>query len=368
MDFGVPKEVRDLERRVGLTPGGVHMLVKAGHTVYVERGAGHGAGFSDEAYRGVGAQIVYSAEEAYRRAEVAVKVTRPTAAEHALFRHGQTLFGFLHLPVASPDFLAALRESEITAIAYETIQDEQGELPVLLPTSEVAGRLAPVIAGHLLGDIHEGRGILLSGIPGIPPADVVILGAGVLGANAARAFVGAGAQVTVLDRDLRKLQHLDEALYGRAVTMLATPYNIEKAVEFADVLVGAVHVPGQRAPVLVSRAMLRRMRPRAVILDFSIDSGGCIETSRPTTHRDPTFIAEGIIHYCVPNVPARVARTASYALTNASLPYLLAIGQEGVDAAIRRDSSLARGVLLYQGRLANPRVAAALGQEVEITL
>jgi len=368
MNFGVPKEVRDLEQRVGLTPAGVYALVKAGHTVYIERGAGHGAGFSDEAYRGVGGQIIYSAEEAYRRADVVVKVTRPTAAEHALFRPGQTLFGFLHLPVASPDFLAALRESEITAIAYETIQDEHGNLPVLSPTSEVAGRLAPVIAGHLLGDIHEGRGILLSGIPGIPPAAVVILGAGILGSNAARAFLGAGAQVTVLDKELHKLQHIDQILGSRVVTLLATPYNLEKAVEFADVLVGAVHVPGQRAPILVTRAMLRKMRPRAVILDFSIDSGGCIETSRPTTHRDPTFIVEGIIHYCVPNVPARVARTASYALTNASLPYLLLIGREGVEAAIRQDVSLAHGVLLYKGRLANPRVAAALGQEVEVTL
>lgn len=368
MEFGVPREVRDLENRVGLTPAGVHALVEASHTVYVERNAGTGAGFSDEDYRAVGAQIVYSPEEAYGRAEVVVKVTRPTAAEHDLLRPGQAVACYLHLAVASPDLLEALRGREITAIAWETVQRDDGTLPALLPSSEVAGRLAPIIAGQFLQTVHGGRGILLSGLPGVPPAAVVILGAGVVGTNAARAFSGNGAQVTVLDRDIRHLQRLDELFNGRVATMLSTPYNVRRAVKFADVLVGCVYVPGARAPVLVTHDMVRSMRRGAVIIDFSIDNGGCVATSRPTTHRDPTFVAEGVIHFCVPNTPARVARTASYALTNAILPYLLSIGERGVEAAIREDPSLARGVNVYQGRLANPQVAAALGMTLEVEL
>jgi alanine dehydrogenase len=358
MEFGVPSEVRSKEYRVGLTPAGVDSLTKAGHTVYVEQGAGAGAGFDDEDYRVVGARLVYSAEEAWRRPQVVVKVTRPTATEHAYFQ-GQTILAFLHLAVSSPDLLAALRERRMTAIAYEMIQADDGTFPVLHATSEVAGRLAPIIAGSLLETMTwrapdenpDGRGILLGGVPGVPPANVVILGAGVTGRNAARAFLGIGAQVTVLDSDISRLTGLDDWLQGRAVTMLATPYNIGKAVTFADVLIGAVYVVGHRAPVLVSRDMVRAMRPRAVIIDFSIDQGGCVETSRPTTHRDPTFIAEGVIHYCVPNVPARVARTASYALTNALLPYLTDIGALGIDTALHTRHALRQGLNVYRGAL-----------------
>jgi len=368
MEFGIPKEVRDLEHRVGLTPAGVNALVEAGHTVYVERNAGAGAGFSDENYRAVGAQIVYSAEEAYGRAEVAVKVSRPTAAEHDLLRPGQAVACYLHLAVASPDLLEALRQREITTIAWETVERDDGTLPALLPTSEVAGRLAPIIAGQFLQTVYGGRGILLSGLPGVPPATVVILGAGVLGTNAARAFIGNGAQVIVMDRDIRKLQHLDEMFSGQVATMLSTPYNIRRAVEFADVLLGCVYVPGARAPILVTHDMVRRMRRGAVIIDFSIDNGGCVATSRPTTHRDPVFVEEGIVHFCVPNTPARVPRTASHALTNAALPYLLSIGERGVETAIREDRSLARGVNVYRGRMANPQVAAALGVPLEVEL
>ncbi len=358
MEFGVPSEVRSKEYRVGLTPAGVDTLTKSGHTVYVERGAGAGAGFDDEDYRAVGARLVYQAEEVWRRAQVVVKVTRPTAAEHAYFQ-SQTVLAFLHLAVSSPDLLAALRERKMTAIAYEMIQADDGTFPVLNPTSEVAGRLAPIIAGSLLEtmtyraaeDQPEGRGILLGGIPGIPPANVVILGAGVVGRNAARAFLGAGAQVTVLDKHILRLQYVDDWLHGRAVTMVATPFNIGKAVTFADVLIGAVYVAGQRAPVLVTRDMVRTMRPRAVIIDLSIDQGGCVETSRPTTHRDPIFFAEGVIHYCVPNVPALVARTASYALTNALLPYLMDIGSLGIDDALRTQQALRLGLNVHHGSL-----------------
>jgi alanine dehydrogenase len=365
MNFGVPKEVRELENRVGLTPAGVHALAQAGHAVYVECGAGMGAGFSDENYRNVGATIVYAAEEAFGRADVVAKVTRLTSAEYKFLRVDQTILAFTHLAVASRDLLDALRAHAITMIAYEMIQSDDGALPVLLPSSEIAGRIAPMIASEALSSTRGGRGILLSGVPGVPPAAVVIVGAGVIGMNAARAFLGLGAQVAVLDRDFAKLQRLDEMFPGRITTLIATAYNLNRFVEFADVLVGAVLVPGQRAPVLITREMVKRMRARAVIIDFSIDQGGCVETSRPTTHRDPTFIAEGVVHFCVPNLLARVARTASHAITNAALPFLLDIGASGADSAIRANNALARGVNVWHGKLINVEVAHALGVDVE---
>ncbi|MBI3998209.1 MAG: alanine dehydrogenase [Armatimonadetes bacterium] len=361
MDFGVPREVWSGENRVGLTPAGADMLIRTGHRVYIEQGAGAAAGFADLAYLAINAQVVYSAEEAWRRAQVVVKVAPPTVDECGFFQ-GQALLSFLHLAVASTDLLNALRGDRITAIACEMIQTDDGACPVLHPMSEVAGRMAPVIAGSLLetmiavssGDEARGRGMLLGGIPGIPPANVVILGAGVVGRNAARAFLGLGAQVTVLDQDIARLRRLDEESGGRIVTMLATAYNIGKAVSFADVLIGAVYVPGQRAPLLVTRDMVRSMRPRAVIIDFSIDQGGCVETSRPTTHRAPIYVAEDVLHYCVPNVPARVARTSSHAWTNAVLPYLLMIGEVGVEEALRISRPLRRGLALYRGELPEP--------------
>jgi len=368
MEFGVPKEVRDLEMRVGLAPAGVLALVQAGHAVYVEREAGKQAGFSDEHYRRAGAQVVYSAEEAYGRADVVAKVTRPTAGEQRLFRYGQTIFSFLHLSVSSPDLLEVLSEQNITAVAYETIQDENGVLPVLVPMSELAGRLAPIVAGQLLMTTNGGRGTLLGGIPGVPPAAVVILGGGVLGFNAARAFLGLGAQVTLLDRDVRKLQQMDDALSGRMTTMISNDYNLQRAASFADVLVGCVLNPGQRAPVLISRQMVRRMRPGSVIIDFSIDQGGCVETSRPTTLRDQTYVEEGVIHSCVPNLTATVARTTSYAITNAALPYLLAMGEHGLLGSYKVMPSLLAGINVYQGELVHAGIAAALGRELDSNL
>jgi len=365
MNFGVPKEIRDMENRVGLTPAGVHALVDAGHTVYVENSAGVGAGFAADDFRATGAQICYSADEVYGRADVVAKVTRLTSQEHTLLRDGQTVLSFTHLAVASPDLLETLRKKSITAIAYEMIQAKDGSHPVLLTSSQVAGRAAPGIASEMLSSTRGGRGILLSGVPGVPAAAVVILGGGVVGENAARAFHGLGAQVTVLDRTPEKLQRLDEMFGGCVTTLFATPYNIQRAVEFADVLVGAVLIPGQRAPVLVTRAMVKRMRPRSIIIDFAIDQGGCVETSRPTTHRNSTYIEEGVIHYCVPNILSRVARTASHALLNASLPFLYEIGNSGVDEAIRNNSSLKRGVNTWHGKLVNPKVADALGLPVE---
>lgn len=368
MEFGVPREVRDLEKRVGLTPAGVVALVKAGHTVYVERNAGLEAGFRDDHYEAAGAHIVYSAAEAYGRADVVLKVARPTDTEHQLFRSGQALMAFLHLTVASPDLHQALADHEMTAIAYEMIEEDDGNLPVLVPMSEVAGRLAPIIAGQLLTNREGGRGILLSGIPGVARGIVIIVGSGTLGRNAARAFVGMGAQVIVLDYDVQKLELVDAMFNGTVSTMVANEYNLHRVVSFADVLVGAVLVPGERAPILITREMVRRMRPGAVILDYSIDQGGCVETSRPTTLRDPTFVAEGVIHHCVPNMTAMVARTASHALTNSALPYWLETGDWGLEGALATMLALQRGVKLYRGKIASQRLALALGREVEIDL
>lgn len=368
MEFGVPKEIRDLEKRVGLTPAGVVALVRGGHKVYVERNAGADAGFRDEHYERAGAQIVYSAAEAYGRANVVLKVARPTEHEHRLFGYGQALMSFLHLTVASPDLHAALAEREITALAYEVMEEEDGTLPILVPMSEVAGRLAPIFAGQLLTNPKGGPGILLSGLPGVARAVVVIVGAGHLGRNAGRAFVGLGAQVLVLDSDMQKLRLVDEMFKGTVSTMIANEYNLNRVVSFADVLLGAVLLPGQRAPVLITREMVRHMRPGSVIMDFSIDHGGCVETSRPMTLRDPTFVAEGVTHFCVPNLPAAVARTASHALTNAILPYILKIGECGVECALKEQDALRKGVKLYQGKIASRRLAAALGRDIDIDL
>ncbi len=369
MEFGVPREVRDLDMRVGLTPAGVLTLVQMGHTVYVERDAGVGSGFADEDYRLAGAKIVYSAAEVYGRSDIIAKIARPTEAEHKLFRNGQTIFSFFHLAVASPDLFTALTEHEITAIAYEMIEEDGGERPVLLPASEVAGRFTPIIAGQLLRSgqnltEHQGLGILLGGIPGVPAADVVIIGGGVLGRNAAGSFLGLGSEVTVLDNDVAKLRRLDEQFRGRITTMFANEFNIKRAVNFADVLVGAILTPGERAPTLITRDMVQTMRPGSVIIDFSIDQGGCVETSRPTTLRDPVYVAEGVIHHCVPNITSTVARTTSYAISNAALPYLLAVGEHGVLGAIQRGSALSQGMNLYQGKLVNAKIAAAMGHEV----
>jgi alanine dehydrogenase len=370
MEIGIPKEIRDLETRVGLTPAGVMALVQAGHMVYVERDAGLASGFRDDDYMAAGAQIVFSAAEAYGRADVVAKVTRPTATEHAYFRSGQTIFSFLHLAVASPDLHEALAKHKSTAVAYELVQDDSGRHPVLQPASEIAGRLTPIIAGQLLMGLPSGtggRGTLLGGLPGVPPAAVVIIGAGVLGQNAARAFVGLGAQVTVLDNDVRQLRRVDELHQGRVTTMFSNEHNLRRAALFADVLIGAVMKPGQRAPLLVTREMVRQMRPGAVIIDLSIDQGGCVATSRPMTLRDPTYVVDGVIHHCVPTLTALVGRTTSYAISNASLPYLLAVANGGIEQALRSQPGLRRGLVMHAGKLVHAETAAALNQKMETT-
>ncbi len=362
MNIGVPRERRVSEQRVGLTPAGVELLVADGHQCHVEQGAGLGAGFSDEDYARAGARIVYSGEEAYGRADLVIKVARPTVAELAWLRPRQTVLAFWHLASASPDNLEVLLRQNITAIAYETIQADDGTLPVLRPMSQIAGRMAANVAAYLLQNDHGGKGILLGGVPGVPPAEVVILGAGVVGACAARAFSGMGANVYVLDRELRRLEAVASRC-ERTVTMLAHPVNISKTARFADVLVGAVLVPGARAPLLVSRQLVSEMRPRSVILDIAIDQGGCVETSRPTSHGTPTFVAENVIHYCVPNMAGVLGRTATHALGNAALPFVQLLAAAGAEAAIARSPALARGVATHAGEIAS---AALRGGEARL--
>jgi alanine dehydrogenase len=362
MDIGVPREHLQ-EYRVGLSPDGVAMLVADGHHVYVQSKAGVTSGFSDEDYRHVGGQVVYSDEEVYGRADLIAKLGAPSLAECDLLRHGQIVCGFLHMAVAPKNLIQKLLDKEITAIAYETIQTEDGRLPVVTPMSEIAGRMIPLIAGQLLMNTHGGKGILLGGVPGIPAADVAIVGGGVVGSNAAKAFLGLGAQVTVLDLDPARLRDLDERLGGRANLMLATAHNLKKVCSFADVLVGAILIPGERAPRLITRQMVRSMKSRSVIMDISIDQGGCVETSRPTTIDNPTYVAEDVIHYCVPNMSSVIARTASQALTYAALPFIKLVAKDGLHSALRSCPALAKGVMLTAGRAVGPSVAIAVGQE-----
>ncbi len=359
MNIGIPKERRDMECRVGLTPYGVGLLTKAGHTCYIEQGAGLGAGFPDSHYERVGGHIVYSGEEVYGRADMVLKAVRPTDEELDWLREGQILAGFLHLAAARRHKVEVLLERRITAIAYETIEENDGTLPVLRTMSEVAGRMAPQLAATFLQSDKGGRGVLLSGVPGIPPARVAIIGAGVLGTNAARMFLGLGADVFMLDRSLVRLREIDQEFKGRVTTMVAYPFNIARVARFAEVLIGAVLSPGARAPIVVTREMVRSMKKGAVILDFSIDQGGCVETSRPTTLRDPTFVEEGVVHFCVPNVPGAVPRTATHAFNNAVWPYLRRIAEVGLDQAAEDFPCLARGIVTRNGEIVNQPLAAA---------
>ena len=359
MNVGIPKERRDLELRVGLTPYGVDLLTRAGHVCYVEREAGLEAGFTDYHYEKAGGRIVYSGEEVYGRADLVLKVSRPTEEELDWLCEDQIVTGFLHLAAARHRKVDVLLEKRITAIAYETIERDDGTLPVLRTMSEVAGRMAPQLAATFLQSDHGGRGVLLSGVPGVPPARVAIVGAGVLGTNAARMFLGLGANVFVLDRSLDRLLEVDQEFNGRITTMVAYPFNLARVARFAEVLVGAVLTPGARAPVIITREMIRSMKRGAVILDFSIDQGGCVETSRPTTLRDPVFTEEGVVHFCVPNVPGVVPRTATHAFNNAVWPYLRRIAEVGLGQAAEEMPGLARGIATRDGRIVNETLAAA---------
>ena len=359
MNIGIPKERRDLELRVGLTPHGVELLARAGHICYVETEAGLGAGFTDYHYERAGGRIVYSGEEVYGRSDLVLKAVRPTDEELEWVRDGQIIAGFLHLASARRGKIEVLLEKHVTAIAYETIEEDDGNLPVLHTMSEVAGRMAPQLAATFLQSNYGGRGVLLSGVPGIPAAHVAILGAGVLGINAARAFLGLGAQVFTLDHSLEKLRQIDMQFNGCVTTMVSYPFNIARVARFAEVLIGAILTPGARAPIIVTREMVRSMKKGAVILDFSIDQGGCVETSRPTTLRDPIYVEEGVVHFCVPNVPGAVPRTATHAFNNAVWPCIRRVAEMGLEQAIAEMPSLARGIATKDGEITNEPLAAA---------
>lgn len=364
MIIGVPKEVKDHEFRVSLTPDGARLLCASGHTVWVEPSAGEGSGFSDDDYRQAGARIASSKEQVFREAELIVKVKEPLLPEVPLFRPGQTLFAYLHL-AALPELTKALMDAKITAIAYETTEGPGRSLPMLTPMSEIAGRMAVQVGAHYLERLSGGRGVLLGGVPGVAPGRVVILGSGTVGSSAARIAVGMGAMVTVFGTDPDQLRRLDDSYKGRIVTLASNRVLIDREVEQADLVIGAVLVRGARAPVLVARSVVSRMKRGAVIVDVAVDQGGCVETTRPTTHSDPVYTVDGVLHYAVTNMPGIVPRTSTLALTNATLPYIVRLVSAGVERAIRSDPGLARGVNVANGRVTCKAVAEAHGLRVE---
>ncbi|MDH3706330.1 MAG: alanine dehydrogenase [Acidimicrobiia bacterium] len=362
MIVGVPTEIKDNERRVGLTPASVAELVRHDHTVLVQSGAGVGIGADDRVYEGVGAKIVAGADEVFAGADLVIKVKEPQPVERARLRPEQTLFTYLHL-APDPDQTADLLASGAIAVAYETVTDARGNLPLLAPMSKVAGRLAVQAAAHHLESAYGGAGLLLGGVPGVAPAKVVIIGGGVVGENAAQIAIGMGADVTVLDRDNSVLDRLANR-FGTAVhTMYSTGHSLEAAVIDADVVIGAVLVPGAAAPELVTADMVARMRPGSVLVDVAIDQGGCFETSHPTTHSEPVFIVDGVVHYCVANMPGAVPRTSAHALNNATLPFVLALADLGTGDALRADPHLANGLNIAGGRVTEPAVAEASGYQ-----
>jgi alanine dehydrogenase len=360
MIVGLPKEIKDNEYRVGLTPAGVRALKDAGHDIRVETNAGAGSGFEDSLYERAGATIIESADEVWGSAEMIVKVKEPIAPEYPRMRSGQLLFTYLHL---APDreLTKELIERKVTGIAYETITDRRGTLPLLTPMSEVAGRMAIQVGAHYLEKMSGGRGILLGGVPGVPAARVVILGGGVVGTNAAKIAVGMGAHVTIIDRELDRLRELDDIFLSKISTLASSAYMIHDAISQADLIVGAVLVPGAAAPKLVTREMLKDVPNGAVIVDVAVDQGGCIETSHPTTHSNPTFYVEGVLHYCVANMPGAVPRTSTFALTNATLPYAVKLANKGFFGAIASDAGLKQGVNTYRGHCTYEAVASAQG-------
>ncbi len=360
MKIGCPKEIKPQEFRVGMTPDAAREAIAHGHQVMVETNAGVGAGFADADYAAAGAQIVATADEVFAKADMIVKVKEPQAVERKRLREGQVLFTYLHLapdPAQTKDLIA----SGATCIAYETVTDARGGLPLLAPMSEVAGRLAPQVGAWTLQKANGGRGVLLGGVPGVAPANVVIIGGGVVGTAAARVAVGMGARVTVLDRSVPRLSYLDDIFHGKLVTQYSSAGAVAELARTADMVIGAVLIPGAAAPKLISRAQLATMKPGAVLVDVAIDQGGCFETSRATTHQDPIYEVDGILHYCVANMPGAVARTSTQALGNATLPFLLALADKGWKQACADDRHLLNGLNVHAGKLTYEAVGAALG-------
>lgn len=360
MIVGVPKEIKDRENRVSTTPAGVAEFVLRGHTVIVERGAGAGSGFSDEEYELAGAQLLDSHAAVFEAAEMIVKVKEPIEPEYPLLRSGQVLFTYLHL-AADEKQTRALVESGVQAVAYETVQLGSGPLPLLTPMSEVAGRMSAQVGAHYLERTQGGGGLLLGGVAGVPGANVVVIGGGVVGTNAAQIALGMGANVTIVDRSIERLRFLDQVLHGRLHTLASNQSNIAAAVRDADLVIGGVLLPGAKAPKLVTAAMVSTMRPGSVMVDVAIDQGGCFETSKPTSHSDPTYLVDGVVHYCVTNMPGAVPRTSTLALSNVTLPYALELAEHGLLAAARRDAALAKGINVLNGRITYLAVAEAFG-------
>jgi alanine dehydrogenase len=358
MIVGIPSEVKDFESRVSVTPGGVTEFVARGHHVLVEAGAGAGSGFSDDSYAHAGAEIVSSHAEVFARADMIVKVKEPIPSEFDLLREQQLLFTYLHL-AADEALTRCLMERKVQAVAYETVQLPNRALPLLTPMSEVAGRMSVQVGAHYLQRPEGGRGVLLGGVPGVEPAKVVIIGGGTVGTNAAQIALGMGAQVTIIDLNAERLRQLELLLHGRLVTLVSNRITISDAVAEADLLIGGVLLPGARAPKLVSRQTIERMRPGSVVVDVAIDQGGCIETSRPTTHSEPTYDVAGVVHYCVTNMPGAVPRTSTLALSNATLPYALELADKGLIAAAEADPALALGINVLNGHIVYKAVAEA---------
>ncbi len=362
MIVGLPKEIKDNEYRVGLTPAGVRALADAGHRVLAEKEAGEGSGFEDSLYRRAGASILDRADDVWGEAEMIVKVKEPIEPEYERMRDGQLLFTYLHL-APDDELTAQLLKRKVTGVAYETITDRRGGLPLLTPMSEVAGRMAIQVGAHYLEKMSGGRGILLGGVPGVPAARVVIIGGGVVGTNAAKIAVGMGAHVTIIDSNLDRLRELDDIFLSKISTLASSAYMIHDAVSQADLIIGAVLVPGAAAPKLVTRSMLKDAPNGAVIVDVAVDQGGCVETTRPTTHSHPTYYVEGVLHYCVTNMPGAVPRTSTFALANATLPYALKLANHGFVDAITGDAGLKAGVNTHAGKLTYEAVATAQNRE-----
>ncbi len=360
MIIGIPREIKPREYRVAQPPHGVRELVRHGHTVLVERGAGRGSGFDDEAYRAAGAQLVDDASAVWAEADLIIKVKEPIEPEYPYLRPGLIVFTYLHL-AANEQLARLLLNREVTAIAYETVQLADGSLPLLAPMSEVAGRLAVQVGAYYLMEPYGGRGVLLGGVPGVQPGRVVIVGGGTVGTNAAQMALGLGADVVLFDINIERLRHLESILHGRFHTRMASEQVLGEAISEADLVIGAVLVPGARAPKVITRDMVAAMRPGSVIVDVSIDQGGCVETARPTTHDDPVYEAEGVLHYMVTNMPGAVPRTSTLALSNVTLRYVLELADFGLQQALQRDPALARGVNVFRGRITHPSVAESLG-------
>ncbi len=362
MIIGVPKEIQDHETRVGITPGGVAALVEQGHKVLVETSAGIGSSIANSEYAEAGAELMPSAAEVWAKSEMVVKVKEPQREECDFLRPGLILFTYLHL-APQRELTAVLADKQVSAVAYETIRERDGSLPLLTPMSEIAGRMSVQVGAQYLEAPNGGRGILLGGVPGVASASVVILGGGIVGHNAAKMALGLGANVTIIDKNLQRLRELDDIYHGGVVTLASNPHTIRESLRFADLAIGAVLIPGASAPKLVRREHIRLMKRGSVVVDASVDQGGCFETSRPTTHSDPTYYVDDVLHYCVWNMPAAVPHTSTYALTNATFPYLLELANKGLEEACKASPAISEGVNTYRGHIVYPAVAESQGRD-----